>query len=82
MVFRGTADQVALGEWMFQRLDALSHAQATAQQRQSPAKYEYPAATHGETTVRIVCLSPTTTEQNMNELYAAVHTVVDVSADY
>jgi predicted DNA-binding ribbon-helix-helix protein len=78
LVMRGTADQMALAEWMFRELDSIGQEQKLDGQRPT-SQYDYVAGAHAETAVRIVYLAKSTSEQQRNDIITAVRSTSDTT---
>lgn len=64
LVVRGTVEELALTEWLFDELDKSANAQPSAL---GPAPYKYQASISDEDTVRVFYLPQTTTLQGVQE---------------
>jgi hypothetical protein len=78
---RGTADQIALAEWLFNQLDRPSDQPAVAQQSQDAATPEYLFPGSGredDTVVRIFYLPHTETVQRFQEIVTQVRSTTEI----
>jgi type II secretory pathway component GspD/PulD (secretin) len=79
LILRGSADQVALAEWLFRQLDGIEGIEASQLESRPEAKYEYAPALRGETATRVVFMPSTITQQGQNDLITSVRTTCDVT---
>ena len=82
MILRGTADQVALAEWLFNELDKPANRQALAQQKQGSAIHEYRLSGGTDNVARVFYLTHIETPQDLVELATTVRTIGDIRRLY
>jgi hypothetical protein len=75
LAVRGTADQLALTDWLFSQLDTSGNGQPAAQNQNSAAN-EY-RMTGTDDVVRVFYLPPTETTQGVQEIMTLLRTVAD-----
>jgi hypothetical protein len=78
ITFRGTVDQVALVEWLVNKLDQPADRQPSAQQRQDPAMHEYRMPGSSDDVVRVFFLVHTETPQDLQEIATGIRSLTDV----
>ena len=74
----GTADQIALAEWLLQELDQPLPAQPAAQQNEPPRKHEYRIAGSGEPLVRVFYLPHAQTLQELQEAATLIRSIGEI----
>ena len=77
LTLRGTSDQIALVERLFNQLDSSGSKQLPAQNQNSSAN-EYRMSGSNEDIVRVFYLPPTETVQGLQEIITLLRTVADV----
>lgn len=70
LAVRGTADQIALAEWLFSELDRPANRQALMR--------EYRPSTSGDDWVRVFFLAHTETPQDLQEVATLVRSIADI----
>jgi hypothetical protein len=78
MTLRGTADQIALAEWLVNELDNSANRQAGAQQSQNAAPHEYSMSGGGDDVVRVYYLTHAGAPQNLQDIAVHVRSTAQV----
>jgi hypothetical protein len=75
LAMRGTADQIALAEWLFSELDKPTRA---VQPSQDSGAHEYRVPGRGDDVVKVFFLTHTNTAQGLQEIVTAIRTIADM----
>jgi hypothetical protein len=77
LTLRGTADQIALAEWLFNELDKPA-TWIPVQQVQNSIVHEYRVPGNSDDVVRVFYLTHAETPQGLQEIVTAIRTVTDL----
>jgi len=77
LALRGTADQIALAEWLFNELDKLAAGQPV-QQVQNSIVHEYRVPRSSDDVVQVFYLTHTQTAQDLQEIVTAIRVIADI----
>ena len=77
LALRGTADQVALAEWLFHELDKPAGWQPV-QQAQNSVMHEYRVPGSSDDAVQVFYLAHTQTAQELQEIVTAIRVIADI----
>jgi hypothetical protein len=78
LAVHGTADQIALVEWLFNQLDVPGSGQTPASQNPNSTDHQYRMSGSVEDVVRVFYLPPAETVQGLQEIITLLRTVADV----
>src|SRR5579872_2017832 len=77
LTLRGTADQIALAEWLFNELDKPATGQPV-QQVQNSIVHEYRVPGSSDDVVQVFYLTHTQTAQDLQEIVTAIRVIADI----
>jgi len=77
LTLRGTADQIALAEWLFNELDKPATGQPV-QQVQNSVVHEYRVPGNSDDVVQVFYLTHTQTAQDLQEIVTAIRVIADI----
>ncbi len=75
---RGTADQIALAQWLFIELDVRAGGQSPSARSQSSGTHEYRVPSTSDDVTRVFFLSQTDTARGIQAIAVAIRTVAEI----
>jgi len=78
VALRGTADQMAVAEWLFNALDKPASGQSLARLGQDSGMHEYRVLGNSDDVVRVFYLTHTDTVQGLQEIATTIRTIADI----
>jgi hypothetical protein len=78
VALRGTAEQMAVAEWLFNALDKAASGQSLARLGQDSGMYEYRVTGNSDDVLRVFYLTHTDTVQGLQEIVTTIRTIADI----